>query len=133
MQSIPVGATGSSASRHARKHLSRVVSRCWTLPPVPGAPVMDNGNGKTRRFNCDQAVSGAGESCVGTRVDVRHLASDAAVRTNQRRSESGTNVDGRRIEFSIRAIDEKTRRWMGTTSGWSLQLSRLSNGGGQIG
>jgi fluoroacetyl-CoA thioesterase len=67
----------------------------------------------------------AGESALGTRVDVRHLAATPAGRRVTGEAKV-TNVDGRRIEFSIRATDGSEEIGVGTHERVVIQLSKLS-------
>jgi fluoroacetyl-CoA thioesterase len=66
-----------------------------------------------------------GESALGTRVDVRHLAATPAGRLVTGEAKV-TNVDGRRIEFSIRATDGNEEIGAGTHERVVIQLSKLS-------
>ena len=67
----------------------------------------------------------AGESALGTHVDVRHLA---ATPVGQRviGGAKVTNVDGRNIEFSIRATAGSGEIGVGTHERVVLQLPKLS-------
>ena len=56
----------------------------------------------------------AGESALGTRVDVRHLAATPAGRHVTGEAKV-TKVDGRRIEFSVRATDGNEEIGVGHT------------------
>jgi fluoroacetyl-CoA thioesterase len=67
----------------------------------------------------------AGESALGTRVDVRHLAVTPAGRRVTGEAKV-TSVDGRRIEFSIRATDGDEEIGVGTHERVVVQLSKLS-------
>jgi fluoroacetyl-CoA thioesterase len=67
----------------------------------------------------------AGEIALGTHVDVRHLA---ATPVGQRVTGEAkvTGVDGRRIEFSIRATDGDEEIGVGTHERVVLQQSKFS-------
>ena len=67
----------------------------------------------------------AGESALGTRVDVRHLAATPAGRRVTGEAKV-TRVDGRRIEFSVRATDGNEEIGAGTHERVVLDLARLS-------
>ena len=67
----------------------------------------------------------AGESALGTRVDVRHLAATPAC-SRVTGEAKVTNVDGRRIEFSIRATDGDEEIGAGTHERVVIQLWKLS-------
>jgi fluoroacetyl-CoA thioesterase len=66
----------------------------------------------------------AGESALGTRVDVRHLTATPAGRHVTGEAKV-THVDGRRIEFSIRASDGSEEIGVGTHERVVVQLSKL--------
>ncbi len=123
MQSIPVGATGSFTLLVAPEHLASRFKDA-TLPPVLATPVMimimENA-----ALNAIKPFLDAGESALGTRVDVRHLAATPAGRRVTGEAKV-TNVDGRRIEFSIRATDGSEEIGVGTHERMVIQLARLS-------
>jgi predicted thioesterase len=73
------------------------------LPPVLATPVMIMVM-ENAALNALKPYLDAGESALGTRVDVRHLAATPAGRYVEGEAEV-TKVDGRRVEFSIRATD----------------------------
>jgi fluoroacetyl-CoA thioesterase len=102
MQPIPLGATGSFALMVEPEHLASRFKDS-TLPPVLSTPVMimimENA-----ALNAIKPYLEAGESALGTHVDVRHLAATPAGRRVTGEA-TVTAVDGRRIEFSIRAAD----------------------------
>ena len=102
MQSIPLGATGSFSLVVEPEHLASRFKDA-TLPAVLSTPVMimimENA-----ALNAIKPYLGAGESALGARVDVRHLAATPAGRRVTGEAKV-TGVDGRRIEFSIRAAD----------------------------
>ena len=102
MQTIPVGAAGTFSLVVMPDQLANRF-KDTTLPPVLATPVMimimENA-----ALNAIKPFLDPGESALGTRVDVRHLAATPAGRhvTGEARV---TRVDGRRIEFAIRATD----------------------------
>jgi fluoroacetyl-CoA thioesterase len=73
------------------------------LPPVLATPVMIMAM-ENAALNAIKPFLGAGESAVGTRVDVLHLAATPVGRQVVARARV-TKVDGRRIEFEIEATD----------------------------
>jgi fluoroacetyl-CoA thioesterase len=123
MQSIPVGATGSFTLVVVPEHLASRFKDA-TLPPVLATPVMimimENA-----ALNAIKPYLGAGESALGTRVDVRHLAATPAGRRITGEA-TVTHVDGRRIEFAIRAADGTEEIGVGTHERMVIQLARLS-------
>lgn len=102
MKPVPIGASGSCAVVVAPEHLASNVKSA-TLPPVLSTPTMI-----LMMENAAQAALEPfferGDSAVGSRVDVRHLAATPA---GHRVTASArvTAVDGRRITFEVRAVD----------------------------
>jgi len=95
-----------------------------TLPPILATPVMimimENA-----ALNAIKPFLGAGESALGTRVDVRHLAATPAGRRVTGEAEV-TKVDGRRIEFRIRATDGTEEIGVGTHERMVIDLAKFS-------
>lgn len=123
MQSIPVGAKGSFNLIVTPDHLANRFKDA-TLPPVLATPVMimimENA-----ALNAIKPYLGAGESALGTRVDVRHLAATPAGRRVTGEAEV-TGVDGRRIEFSLRAADGNEAIGIGTHERMVIDLRKFS-------
>ena len=123
MQSIPLGASGSFTLVVVPEHLASRFKDA-TLPPVLATPVMimimENA-----ALNAIKPFLDAGESALGTRVDVRHLAATPAGRRVTGEAKV-THVDGRRIEFTIRATDGSEEIGVGTHERMVIQLARLS-------
>ena len=123
MQSIPIGATGSFSLVVMPEHLASRFKDV-TLPPVLATPVvimvMENA-----ALNAIKQYLDAGESALGTQVNMRHLA---ATPVGQRviGEAKVTSVDGRRIEFSIRATDGTEEIGVGTHERVVVQLSKLA-------
>ena len=124
MQSIPVGTTGSFSLLVLPEHLASRFKDV-TLPPVLATPVMIMVM-ENAALNAIKPYLDAGESALGTRVDVRHLAATPAGRRISGEAKV-THVDGRRIEFSIRAIDAIEEIGVGTHERVVIQLSKLSD------
>jgi fluoroacetyl-CoA thioesterase len=123
MQSIPVGAAGSFSLVVMPDHLASRFKDV-TLPPVLATPVMIMVM-ENAALNAIKPYLDAGESALGTHVDVRHLAATPVGRRVTGEAKV-TNVDGRRIEFSIRATDGNEEIGAGTHERVVLQLSKLS-------
>jgi fluoroacetyl-CoA thioesterase len=123
MQSIPVGATGSFSLNVMPDHLASRF-KDTTLPAVLATPVMIMVM-ENAALNAIKPYLDTGESALGTRVDVRHLAATPAGRrvTGEARV---TAVDGRRIEFSIRATDGNEVIGVGTHERMVIQLARFA-------
>jgi fluoroacetyl-CoA thioesterase len=95
-----------------------------SLPPVLATPVMIMAM-ENAALNAIKPYLDAGESALGTRVDVRHLAATPVGRTIIAEAQV-TGFDGRRIEFSIRATDGDEEIGVGTHERMTVQLARLS-------
>ncbi len=123
MQSIPVGARGSFNLLVTPDHLANRFKDAM-LPPVLATPVMIMVM-ENAALNAIKPYLGMGESALGTRVDVRHLAATPAGRRVTGEAEV-TKVDGRRIEFRIRAMDGTEEIGAGTHERRVIDLARLS-------
>jgi fluoroacetyl-CoA thioesterase len=123
MQSIPVGAKGSFSLVVMPEHLASRFKDV-TLPPVLATPVMIMVM-ENAALNAIKPYLDAGESALGTRVDVRHLAA-TPVGQHIIGEAKVTRVDGRRIEFSIRATQGSDEIGVGTHERAVVQLSKLS-------
>jgi len=123
MQSIPVGAKGSFSLVVTPDLLANRFKDA-TLPPILATPVMimimENA-----ALNAVKPFLDAGESALGTRVDVRHLAATPAGRRVTGEAEV-TRVDGRRIEFRIQATDETEEIGVGTHERMVIDLAKFS-------
>jgi fluoroacetyl-CoA thioesterase len=102
MQPIPIGASGSFDLLVTPEHLASRFKDS-TLPPVLATPVMVMVM-ENAALNAIKPFLEPGESALGTRVDVRHLAATPAGRRVVGEAVV-TRVEGRRIEFSVRAAD----------------------------
>jgi fluoroacetyl-CoA thioesterase len=123
MQSIPVGAMGSFTLHVLPEHLASRFKDS-TLPPVLATPVMIMVM-ENAALNAIKPYLDAGESALGTRVDVRHLAATPAGRWVNGEA-TVTAVDGRRIEFAVRAADGEEEIGVGTHERVVILQARLS-------
>jgi fluoroacetyl-CoA thioesterase len=123
MQLIPVGAMGSFSLLVTPEHLAGRFKDV-TLPPVLATPVMIMVM-ENAALNAIKPYLDAGESALGTRVDVRHLAATPAGRLVTGEA-TVTKVDGRRVEFSIRAVEGGEEIGVGTHERVVILLSKLS-------
>jgi fluoroacetyl-CoA thioesterase len=104
MRQIPLGAKGSFSLLVQPEHLADRFKDA-ILPPVFATPVMimimvmENA-----ALNAIRAYLDPGESAVGTAVNVRHLAATPVGRLVTGEAEV-TKVDGRQIEFTVRATE----------------------------
>jgi fluoroacetyl-CoA thioesterase len=123
MKLIPVGAAGSFSLVVESEHLASRFKDV-SLPPVLATPIMIMMM-ENAALNAIKPYLNAGESALGTRVDVRHLVATPIGRhiTAEARV---INVDGRRIEFSVRAADGDEEIGVGTHERVVVQLAKLS-------
>jgi fluoroacetyl-CoA thioesterase len=102
MRQIPLGAKGSFSLLVQPEHLADRFKDA-ILPPVFATPVMIMVM-ENAALNAIRAYLDPGESAVGTAVNVRHLAATPVGRLVTGEAEV-TNVDGRQIEFAVRATE----------------------------
>jgi fluoroacetyl-CoA thioesterase len=111
MRPIPLGAKGSFTLVVQPEHLANRFKDA-ALPPVLATPVMimimENAALAAVRSYLEP-----GESAVGTAVAVRHLAATPEGRHVTGEAEV-TGVDGKRIEFSVRAVEGGKEIGIGT-------------------
>jgi fluoroacetyl-CoA thioesterase len=123
MRPIPVGAKGRFTLRVTPAHLANQFKDA-ALPPVFATPMMVTAM-ENAALNAVRAYLDPGESAVGTRVDVRHLAATPA--GHQITAEAVvTGVDGRRIEFDVTARDDTEEIGNGTHERMVVDLARLA-------
>ncbi|TMH06074.1 MAG: thioesterase [Betaproteobacteria bacterium] len=120
---IPSGATGSFSLVITPDHLADRFKDA-TLPPVLATPVMimimENA-----ALNAIKPYLNAGESALGTRIDVRHLAATPAGRRVTGEA-TVTKVDGRHIEFRTRAVDGTEEIGVGTHERVIIDLAKFA-------
>jgi fluoroacetyl-CoA thioesterase len=119
MKQIPVGAKGRFELLVRPEHLANQFKDTVLATPVM-IMVMENA-----ALNAIKPYLNAGESAVGTRVDVRHLAPTPLGMRVVGEAEV-TDVDGRRIEFTVRATDETEAIGAGTHERVVVDLARLA-------
>src|SRR5215472_4784880 len=102
MRQIPLGAKGSFNLLVQPEHLANRFKDA-ILPPVLATPVMIMVM-ENAALNAIRAYLDPGESAVGTAVNVRHLAATPVGRLVTGEAEV-TRVDGRQIEFTVRAAE----------------------------
>jgi fluoroacetyl-CoA thioesterase len=123
MQTIPSGAKGSFSLIITPEHLANRFKDAM-LPPVLATPVMIMVM-ENAALNAMKPYLDASESALGTRVDVRHLAATPAGRRVTGEAEV-TEVDGRRIAFTIRAKDGTEVIGVGTHERMVIDLAKFS-------
>ena len=123
MATIPVGAKGSFTLVVAPDHLANRFKDAM-LPPILATPVMimimENA-----ALNAMKPYLAAGQSALGTRVDIRHLAATPVGRSVTGEAEI-VKVDGRRVEFTIRAMDGPELIGTGTHERIIIDLAAFS-------
>lgn len=102
MRTIPIGAQGSFAIVVAPEHLANRFKDA-SLPAVLATPVMIMAM-ENAALNAIKPFFEAGESAVGTLVNVSHLAPTPVGRRVVAFAEV-TGITGRQIEFAVRAVD----------------------------
>lgn len=123
MQQIPIGANGRFELVVRPEHLANQF-KDTALPPVLATPVMIMVM-ENAALNAIKPYLEAGESAVGTRVEVRHLAPTPIGQRVVGEAEV-TKVDGRHIEFTVRARDETEEIGAGTHERVIVDLARLA-------
>ena len=123
MQTIPTGAKGSFSLVVAPEHLANRFKDAM-LPPILATPVMIMVM-ENAALNAIKPYLDVGESALGTRVDVRHLAATPAGRRVTGEAEV-TKVDGRHIEFTIRATDANEEIGLGTHERMVIDFAKFS-------
>jgi fluoroacetyl-CoA thioesterase len=123
VKEIPIGANGSFALEVKTEHLASRFKDA-ALPPVLATPVMIMVM-ENAALNAIRTYLEPGESAVGTRVDIRHLAATPAGMRVIGEAEV-TRVDGRRLEFTVRARDETEEIGSGTHERMIVDVARLS-------
>jgi fluoroacetyl-CoA thioesterase len=122
MRDIPVGAKGTYTLKVMPAHLANQFKDS-SLPQVFATPMMITAM-ENAALNAVLAYLDPGESCVGTVVNVKHLAAtpvghrvtaDAVV----------TKVDGRHIEFTVTAHDEVEEIGNGTHERMVVDMARI--------
>ena len=122
MKPIPVGAKGAFTLEIKEEHLANRFKDS-VLPPVLATPVMIMVM-ENAALNAIKSYLEPGESAVGTRVDVRHLAATPAGLRVTGEAEV-THVDGRRVEFAVRAHDPVEAIGEGTHERMIVDVARL--------
>jgi fluoroacetyl-CoA thioesterase len=123
VKEIPVGAHGSFTLEVKAEHLANNFKDS-VLPPVLATPVMIMVM-ENAALNAIKAYLEPGESAVGTRVDIRHLAATPLGMRVVGEAQV-TRVEGRRLEFTVRATDETEEIGNGTHERMIVDVARIS-------
>lgn len=123
MRTIPRGAQGSFAIDVTPERLANRFKDA-TLPPVLATPVMIMAM-ENAALDAIKPYFEAGESAVGTRVDVRHLGATPVGRRIVAFAEV-TGVVGKHIEFQVHAMDGDEEIGRGTHERVVIDLAKFS-------
>src|SRR4029450_2549 len=123
MRPIPVGAQGSFTLVVTLDHLANRFKDAM-LPPVLATPVMIMMM-ENAALNAIKPYLDAGESAVGTRVDVVHRA-PTPVGASVTAYAEVTKSEGRRIEFRIEANDATEQIGTGTHEPMGMSRAKCS-------
>jgi fluoroacetyl-CoA thioesterase len=111
MRQIPLGTKGTFTLRVLPRHLANQFKDA-TLPQVLATPVMIMVM-ENAALNAIKPFLEAGESAVGTGIDVRHLAA-TPVGHNVRAEAEVVRTAGKKIMFKVSASDETEEIGNGT-------------------
>ena len=123
MRPVPIGAQGSFSLLVAPEHLASQFKDPM-LPPVLSTPVMIMAM-ENAALAALKPYLAPGETAVGSHVDVRHLAATPVGRRITAHAEV-TGVDGRRITFTVRAVDGAEEIGAGTHERALIDLQRFA-------
>jgi fluoroacetyl-CoA thioesterase len=123
MRPIPVGAKGSFNLLVQPEHLANRFKDA-TLPPVFATPVMIMVM-ENAALNAIKAYLDPGESAVGTSVNIRHVAATPVGRVVTGEAEV-TKVDGRRIDFAVRATEGTKEIGVGSHSRAVVDVAKFA-------
>ena len=122
MRTIPLGTKGRFTLRVTPAHLANQFKDAM-LPQVFATPMMITAM-ENAALNAIRSYLEAGESAVGTVVDIRHLAATPVGHEVTAEAEV-TGVDGRRVAFNVSARDESEEIGRGTHERMVVDLRRL--------
>ena len=123
MKTLKPGTKGSFELVVAPEHLANRFKDAM-LPPVLSTPVMIMMM-ENAALNAMKPYFEGNETAVGSRVDVRHLAATPVGRLVTGEAEV-TLVDGRRVEFTIRARDGAEEIGVGTHERIVIDLAKFN-------
>ena len=123
MRTIPTGVRGSFAMVVSPEHLANRFKDAM-LPATLATPVMIMAM-ENAALEAIKPYFEAGESAVGTRVDVSHLAPTPVGRRIVAHAEV-TGSDGRQIEFRVNTMDGMDEIGRGTHGRVVINLARFS-------
>ena len=124
MRAIPDGARGSFTMIVAAEHLASRFKDA-TLPPVLATPVMIMAM-ENAALEAIKPYFEPGETAVGTRVDVSHLAATPVGRRIVAYAEV-IGTTGRQIEFKVHAMDGREEIGRGTHGRVLIDLAKFTD------
>jgi predicted thioesterase/predicted enzyme related to lactoylglutathione lyase len=119
---VPQGTIGTASLTVAPEHLANRLKDV-ILPPVLATPVMIMVM-ENAALNALKPYLKSGETPVGTRIDVRHLAATPVGRTVTAKA-TVTAVEGRRITFAVEARDGERLIGSGTHERMAVRLQNM--------
>jgi fluoroacetyl-CoA thioesterase len=123
MRTVPLGTRGSFSMIVTAEHLANRFKDA-TLPAVLATPVMIMAM-ENAALEAIKPYFEEGESAVGTRVDVTHLAPTPIGRRIVAHAEV-TGSNGRQVEFRVNAMDGTEEIGRGTHGRAVIDLARFS-------
>jgi predicted thioesterase len=120
---MPLGAKGSFSLVVTPEHLANRFKDAM-LPAVLATPVMIMVM-ENAALNAMKPYLDTAETALGTRIDVRHISATPAGRRVIGEAEV-TKIDGRRVEFAIRATDGAEVIGLGTHERVIIDLAKFS-------
>jgi fluoroacetyl-CoA thioesterase len=123
MRPIPLGAKGEYTLLVLPQHLANQFKDA-TLPQVFATPMMILAM-ENAALNAIRPYLDAGESAVGTAVNIAHLAA-TPVGHNVRAEAEVTGVDGRLVKFTVTAKDDTDEIGRGTHERIVIELRRFN-------
>ena len=123
MRPIPIGASGIYTQRVTPSDLANQFKDTM-LPQVFATPMMIRAM-ENAALNAVREYLDAGESAVGTAVDIRHLAA-TPVGHQVTAAATVTKVEGRKIWFDVTARDETEEIGSGTHERMVVDMKRLN-------
>ena len=123
MQDVPLGAKGSFSIVVGPQHLASQFKDS-ILPPVFATPMMILAM-ENAALNAVRDLLDPGETAVGTKVDVSHLA-PTPVGHRVRAEAEVVGVEGSHIRFTVAAWDDVEEIGRGTHERTVVDLSRLA-------
>jgi len=123
VRAIPAGAQGSFTLTVAPEHLANRFKDA-TLPAVLSTPVMIMAM-ENAALNAMKPFFEAGETAVGTRVDVSHRGATPVGRRITAFAEVTASA-GRHVEFRVRAVDDVEEIGTGTHGRVVIELAKFA-------